>query len=486
MNETYEVMEFGKLLERLLQISGAKNYALAAELGYDVSYISKWVNKSLLPSTKNTAAICTGIASFLTSQLSQLAMEQYFHYFHMEPNEDGEKLRKVMEHSLLECFDYSLAHTKNTQEQELSITNSHFSVNPRLQRVTMNAALPILEKHDMIIFTNLFLLGREDKLSIAGFDEMGHAECDHVQIMISMQREPSETIYDALLLIHMVTNYSDLNFHLYLTNSVPASLMLAVKNHFTLTSMLAENHRCIASNTCTDKKIVNELFSTMEDVIHNQGKKVLQAVSMKEMVTQNYYMQTIIAPGMRWLIGKITEQFLPNDLFHELLDLYVDDLDYRQLLEKNYMIMQNATMVSNISILLYESTLSKYILDGEMDFFGIHITLDIQQRQRHIAYMKELFYQNPYIDVRLVDGSFIEDFKKFSNPSIYLSDQICYIRIAKPRDRSLFLIKQKELMELYFSFFAQIWNHEMVCKDANVFQKKMDYYINCFQLFSNL
>lgn len=41
MNESYKIMEFGKLLEYLLQISGQKNYALTAQLGYDVSYISK-------------------------------------------------------------------------------------------------------------------------------------------------------------------------------------------------------------------------------------------------------------------------------------------------------------------------------------------------------------------------------------------------------------------------------------------------------------
>ena len=32
-------MEFGKNIEKLIQFSGQKNYSLAKELGYDVSYI---------------------------------------------------------------------------------------------------------------------------------------------------------------------------------------------------------------------------------------------------------------------------------------------------------------------------------------------------------------------------------------------------------------------------------------------------------------
>ena len=42
-------MEFGKNIEKLIQFSGQKNYSLAKELGYDVSYISKWISGERLP-----------------------------------------------------------------------------------------------------------------------------------------------------------------------------------------------------------------------------------------------------------------------------------------------------------------------------------------------------------------------------------------------------------------------------------------------------
>lgn len=62
LSEPYTVMDFGKLLEKLLHASAQKNYALAAELGYDVSYISKWITKSMLPANKNVNVICESIA----------------------------------------------------------------------------------------------------------------------------------------------------------------------------------------------------------------------------------------------------------------------------------------------------------------------------------------------------------------------------------------------------------------------------------------
>ena len=47
-------MEFGKNIEKFDTIFQVKkNYSLAKELGYDVSYISKWISGAMLPASKN-------------------------------------------------------------------------------------------------------------------------------------------------------------------------------------------------------------------------------------------------------------------------------------------------------------------------------------------------------------------------------------------------------------------------------------------------
>ena len=44
---------FSYLLERLMLAADLKNYTLAMELQYDVSYISKWVSGKVLPAEKS-------------------------------------------------------------------------------------------------------------------------------------------------------------------------------------------------------------------------------------------------------------------------------------------------------------------------------------------------------------------------------------------------------------------------------------------------
>ena len=46
-------MEFGKTIEKLIYFLGEKNYSLARELGYDVSYLSKWISGTMFPTFKN-------------------------------------------------------------------------------------------------------------------------------------------------------------------------------------------------------------------------------------------------------------------------------------------------------------------------------------------------------------------------------------------------------------------------------------------------
>ena len=47
-----EKNRFSRLLKHLMTVAGIKNYALAQELKYDVSYISKWTGGQMIPSEK--------------------------------------------------------------------------------------------------------------------------------------------------------------------------------------------------------------------------------------------------------------------------------------------------------------------------------------------------------------------------------------------------------------------------------------------------
>ena len=69
-------MEFGKNIEKLIQFSGQKNYSLAKELGYDVSYISKWITGKNLPTQKSISDICKITSEFIVDSLNMSHMQE--------------------------------------------------------------------------------------------------------------------------------------------------------------------------------------------------------------------------------------------------------------------------------------------------------------------------------------------------------------------------------------------------------------------------
>lgn len=64
-------MTFGETLKALLDVSNIKQSQLAAHLGYDVSYISRWLNDSKLPSAKNNSAIFAQIAEYISKNVNE-------------------------------------------------------------------------------------------------------------------------------------------------------------------------------------------------------------------------------------------------------------------------------------------------------------------------------------------------------------------------------------------------------------------------------
>ena len=75
---------FGGVLENLLYISKQKKSSLASYLGYDVSYINKWVNSKNLPSFKRATEICENISNFIIESLDENTRQHLIDYFELE------------------------------------------------------------------------------------------------------------------------------------------------------------------------------------------------------------------------------------------------------------------------------------------------------------------------------------------------------------------------------------------------------------------
>ncbi len=110
--------EFGKLLEKLIYFSSQKNYSLAITLGYDVSYISKWINSSTLPTSKNIKVINQKISDFIVSSCDESELENIINYLHINITEGDDVptlLKNTIEDELNKAYLYS--YNKNRKKE---------------------------------------------------------------------------------------------------------------------------------------------------------------------------------------------------------------------------------------------------------------------------------------------------------------------------------------------------------------------------------
>ena len=61
-------MSFGSMLKSILTVNDIKMYNLANALGYDKSYISKWVNGAKLPPSKDIDKLTENIGRFVAKE----------------------------------------------------------------------------------------------------------------------------------------------------------------------------------------------------------------------------------------------------------------------------------------------------------------------------------------------------------------------------------------------------------------------------------
>lgn len=462
--------EFGKTLSLLLKISHQKSYALAASLSYDVSYISKWATGSMLPAAKHINTIVEDIAVFLVDSIEadrdETAKRELKARYHTD---EPESLKLRISEDLLNA--YNKRGNKKTRTETIlsgSENNSKTIVNPRmLRRYLMldRSAVPAGEPLKLAMMADLLSLGKEDKLGIADIENSflfaGEKSDNEVHYLFSLDHENADVSFDALLIAALLTNYARLDFHIAYYRRVPCSLFLAVRGYCTHMSVIARNHRSILSNTSMDQGVATEAYDTLLFLEESQSSPLVSYRYLKDYLADSNYLNLIISKNCRFLLGKMDETFLPDDVFEELLvQLQGVDQDYYR---KLHMMQKTAMSLSSTRVVMPGSTLRNYVLSGEIDFYGNTVKLDHNKVLQHLSYLKD-FLNTPGLPLQfhIVDDSIIKDFSAPFRPCFYLSDNVSYIRLQPNAGGQICQLEEASLRFIFNDFFEWLWTAKRI------------------------
>ena len=481
---------FGKLLEKLLYLSNQKKSSLAKVLGYDVSYISKWITGKNLPTQKSISDICKITSEFIVNSLNISHIQELKDYFEIDEDlESNSVLVQYLEQSLKEAYMYTAEKSvpnlyKKTHSEDSYNSMTH--INPRLRKQYLSKDVNLFmsnsDKLDLIISADLYKLNNSDKMAIADMKKnlMSENRSHNIRVRLLMEfdRQDSDIVFNTIMIINMITTYPEINFEIFNCEVDSNVVISVIKDRIFHAAIYTKDRRCLFTNMSKDKHIVDEIYYSLEEILKNQAKPIIEVKSAIDIIRKKTYLQYIMGQDLRWLIGHMNELLMPYDLFEEVAEAtFGYDKEVLGELKKINMLLQNVVYKSKLKVLIYELDIRRYISVGELNFFNTPVKLTFEQRERHINYIRKIIEEYDNVEIKLIDGDFVEEFKDTKDTSIYLSKTLKMMTINPRENQNDYaIIKDSEFKHICDEFFGILWNKdsEIVVKNKAEILERME------------
>ena len=485
-----EKNRFSKLLQDLMAEADVKNYVLAQELQYDVSYISKWVSGRALPTEKSVKKVLEGISRCIVNTAEENKQKSMMADYHVD---NLANLQLAIRDNLNAEYQYVKETQKATGKDvapktscfpELSllryISQMHHPVLRRVHSLDIVAALDLLnvEHEQRIQFT---MIENEHLPEIGGYPDV------HYSMIIHIRPESWDYINDTLFLIHLLTVNSAIDFQLYGDDQAAGHLIFTVRNDFMISGILLNKDRCLAVMMSEEEENCNIAYKNVKTLCTHE-KLLFRKVTMENMISGREYLHSLLAPNQRWSIGHLTEHFLPDDLFEEILEdaissgkLSADPEKLRSI----HKLTQKVLEESPIRLLIYETAFSNLAVAAKIDFYNCKVYLSADQRMRFMKHLYSLCEKNENLNIRLVYGKFVSDFEYLDNQSTFVSDTISCLRLERIGSlNNCMIVNRSDVQKIFERSFEEFWNYEdgVVISDRAAILQYIDHVMHSISL----
>lgn len=480
--------EFGIMLQQLIQQAGTKNANISQAVQYDISYISKWISGKMLPSNKNIEKITTAIADCIVNEAPKENLNALFYRYECN---DKSVLKAEIYHKLTSAY----RSCKEQEKKEVGLIETEFYPELTTNQLIQKLKSRIYKyKYECIAIIDLLALDHETRLLLAGIENGHFSIPENKDIKFSMainiggnsENNDREHVYDSIFLIHMLTCLSGIDFKLYNLPQAYGKFIYSVKDNYLLTGTLfSSERRCLSIVESYEESMVSTLYHQVELMI-NQESLIFRKILMSDLITEKKYIQSIISTDIKWLLGHFTEMLVPDEVFEKVIT--TNDFEQLDEYRKLHILTKNILDYASVEIMVYESVLSDIVVSGELDFFNYKIELTAPQKIKCIDYILSLLDKTE-LKIKLVDGGFSSDFQYITNPCMFLSDSICYLRLENKRYKDNILeLNDKEVKCMFEQFFSQIWNNrqDVVISQYEDIKQRMRHYRDTIYLMENI
>lgn len=369
-------MDFGSLLKTVLTMNDIKMYNLANALGYDKSYISKWVNGAKLPPSKEIDRLADSIGEFVTQECGQAQKGLTAREFGFARKDGTAPEDPVFTAKLAAMFKEAYWQTKYAADEgaygdaDRPAGGEHRGrKRPQIlecilvtQPVTKDGAFQSV----MDDFRGLDLKNSRIKLKAVidqeRFGEYVDLYWKHICHLLRIGNNAEVELVE-------LGRKSGVE--------VPDRLLIA-KNAFVEQTMeLPFSHKPVSLRT-SDPSVVDAYYDDARRFLQQQ-QYMLESSNTNDNL---YYYKYAIADQKRYLLHSMFPCYMSEDLFDELLEKYGTKTQRDERARSRY--LKEFTIKK--SVVIYDSALLRYMSTGKISAFDAYEgeTLTKQERRRHL------------------------------------------------------------------------------------------------------
>lgn len=362
---------FGDLLRQLLDLCEVKMYVLAQALGYDKTYLSKWINNVKLPPSKNIDALIDQIANVLVKQSSADARIQLAALCGIAEKGGRGFTPKRLETKVAMLLKESYWETQNARFEQKS------------------ADVEILRFHQFpsgrsdcfLWFTPGDIFGRK------ALEDMREAETRglwfHLDVLIDPKHFAEAPILCAQELIWLLGAQLSGEIRLVqcdapLRAPLPKRLLIAKGWGLYMSLTDAFSGQSYYPVLIDDPRIVSAYYRSAK-----------QYLSMNPKITERHsnlwgqeYSKSLIYKSKRYLLSDMFSIFMEPDLLESILNQIDPSQQHisRQALRGSY----EKEFSRDLDVIIFESAIANYLNTGKLYFSSVPVTLPPELVTRHI------------------------------------------------------------------------------------------------------
>ena len=456
-----EKNRFSSLLKHLMTIADVKNYALAKELQFDESYVSKMISGSLMPPKKTCDRVMRTISRCIVRSLDDDSRKIMMAEYQITRERD---LEAAIYDNLMAEYTYVIG-LKEETGSEVAQKISYFpelTLSQFLQR-TRHPALRQVKSLDVIAAIDILSLDRQYQLALAELESSENVVSKnyphvHFSMLIDLEGNRKQNTYNVTFLLNLLTNLSDIDFQLYSWPRAAGKVIFTVRDAYSITGMVADENHCIAVTACEDVAYCNATHDRLRSLCSVENQVVRKA-PMEEMLLGNHYIRLLMGRNQRWLLGHMTEQLVPADLFEELAPEYCRNREITvEELRRIHAMTRSVVEEMEMRVMICEKALMEFAVTGELDFFNAKVFLTPEQRMRYLRYMCTLPEANGKVQCKIIRVGAVSDIQHIPDPTLFLSSGMGYLRLVRTGDENnMCVISKMKLLEMCQSFYDEVW-----------------------------